>query len=103
MGEERKSEVERLVELLAEKKTWQGRLFGHEGQARVAKREAEYWEQRLRELEDNVEPFISGKFRQNLRKAKARIEYHQKQAEEAREKLEEIRREIRKIIGSDVE
>ncbi len=97
MAEERKDDIGRLVELLAEEKTWQGRLFGHEGQAKVAKREAEYWEQRLRELGDNVEPFISGKFRRNLRKAKARIEYHQKQAEEAREKLERVREEIKKI------
>ena len=103
MGEERKAEVERLVELLAEEKTWQGRLFGHEGQAKVAKREAEYWEQRLRELGDDVEPFVSGKYRRNLRKAKARIEYHQKQAEEAREKLEQIRAEIKKIIGGEEE
>jgi len=101
MAEERKDDIGRLVELLAEEKTWQGRLFGHEGQAKVAKREAEYWEQRLRELGDNVEPFISGKFRRNLRKAKARIEYHQKQAEEAREKLERVREEIKKIIGRE--
>jgi len=101
MAEERKDDIGRLVELLAEEKTWQGRLFGHEGQAKVAKREAEYWEQRLRELGDNVEPFISGKFRRNLRKAKARIEYHQKQAEEARRKLERVREEIKKIIGRE--
>lgn len=96
-------DMRELVELLAEEKSWEGRLHGHEGQAKVAKRETEYWEQRLRELGDDVEPFVSGKYKRNLRKAKARIEYHQKQAEEARKKLEEIRAKIKKILGGNIE
>ena len=98
-----KNTAQRLTELLAEEQTWTGRYHGHCGQARVAEREAEYWERRLEELGDDVEPFVSGKFKRNLRKARARAEYHKKQAEEAREKLERIRTEIKKIIGGDVE
>ena len=75
--------IKRLVKLLKEEQTWMGRFNGHTGQARVARREAEYWEERLKELGDDIEPFIRARYERNLRKARAREEYHKKQAEEA--------------------
>jgi len=90
--------IERMVELLKEEQTWMGRFYGHTGQARVARRETEYWEERLKEIGDDIEPFIRARYERNLRKARAREEYHKKQAEEARERLEYIRAELRKIL-----
>ena len=95
--------IKRLMELLAEEATWQGRLNGHRGQAEVAEREAEYWEEHLKEGGDDVEEFIKQKWKRNLEKAKARAEYHRKQAIEAKKRLRKIRAEIDKIIGGDVE
>ena len=95
--------IKRLMELLAEEATWQGRLNGHRGQAEVAEREAEYWKERLEEGGNDVEDFIKQKWKRNLEKAKARAEYHRKQVVEAKKRLREIRREIDKIIGGDVE
>jgi len=95
--------IKRLMELLAEEATWQGRLNGHRGQAEVAEREVEYWEEQLEQTKDNVEEFIKQKWERNLEKAKARAEYHRKQALEAKKKLREIRAEIDKIIGGDKE
>jgi len=94
--------IKRLMELLAEEATWQGRFNGHRGQAEVAEREAEYWEEHLQEGGDDVEDFIKRKWERNLEKAKARAEYHRKQALEAKKKLREIRAEIDKIISGDV-
>jgi len=93
--------IKRLMELLAEEATWQGRFNGHRGQAEVAEREAEYWEEHLEEGGDDVEDFIKQKWERNLEKAKARAEYHRKQALEAKKKLREIRAEIDKIIGGE--
>jgi len=95
--------IKRLMELLAEEATWQGRLNGHRGQAEVAEREAEYWKERLEEGGNDVEDFIKQKWKRNLEKAKARAEYHRKQVVEAKKRLREIREEIDKIIGGDVE
>jgi len=95
--------IRRLMELLAEEATWQGRLNGHRGQAEVSEREAEYWEERLEEGGDDVEDFIKQKWKRNLEKARARREYHLKQALEAKRRLREIRKEIDKIIGGDKE
>jgi len=98
---EESGRIKRLMELLAEEATWQGRLNGHRGQAEVADREAEYWEERLEESGDDVEEFIKRKWKRNLEKAKARAEYHRKQALEAKKRLREIRAEIDKIIGGE--
>ena len=95
--------IKRLMELLAEEATWQGRLNGHRGQAEVAEREVKYWEDRLKQTKDNVEEFIRRKWERNLEKARARREYHLKQVTEAKEKLREIREEIDKIIGGEEE
>jgi len=95
--------IKRLMELLAEEATWQGRLNGHRGQTEVAEREAEYWKERLEEGGNDVEDFIKQKWKRNLEKAKARAEYHRKQVVEAKKRLREIREEIDKIIGGDVE
>ena len=98
-----KDDIKRLMELLAEEATWQGRLNGHRGQAEVAEREAEYWEEHLEEGGDDVEEFIKQKWKRNLEKAKARAEYHRKQALEAKKRLREIRAEIDKIIDGEKE
>jgi len=100
---EESEKIKRLMELLAEEATWQGRLNGHRGQAEVAEREVKYWEDRLKQTKDNVEEFIRRKWKRNLEKARARAEYHRKQAIEAKKRLREIRREIDKIIGGDME
>ena len=100
---EESEEIRRMMELLKEEQTWMGRYYGHSGQARVAKREAEYWEKRLAELDDNVEEHIRRKWERNLQKARARKEYHLKQAVEAKLQLRKIREEIKKIMGRDVE
>jgi len=100
---EESERIKRLMELLAEEATWQGRLNGHRGQAEVAEREVKYWEERLKQTEDNVEEFIRRKWKRNLEKAKARAEYHRKQAIEAKKRLREIRKEIDKIISGEKE
>ena len=102
MGEENEK-IKRLMELLAEEATWQGRLNGHRGQAEVAEREAKYWEERLEESGDDVEDFIKRKWERNLEKARARREYHLKQAIEAKKRLREIREEIDKILCGEEE
>jgi len=100
---EESEKIKRLMELLAEEATWQGRLYGHRGQAEVAEREVKYWEDRLKQTEDNVEEFIRRKWKRNMEKAKARAEYHRKQALEAKKRLREIRAEIDKILCGDKE
>jgi len=98
---EESEKIKRLMELLAEEATWQGRLNGHRGQAEVAEREVKYWENRLEQTKDIVEEFIRRKWKQKLEKARARREYHLKQAIEAKKRLREIRKEIDKLIGGD--
>jgi len=100
---EESEKIKKLIELLAEEATWQGRLNGHRGQAEVAEREVKYWEERLEQTKDDVEEFIKRKWKRNLEKAKARREYHLKQVTEAKKRLREIRREIDKIIGGEEE
>jgi len=100
---EESEKIKRLMDLLAEEATWQGRLYGHRGQAEVAEREVKYWEDRLKQTEDIVEEFIRRKWKRKLEKAKARREYHLKQAITAKKRLREIRGEIDKIIGGDKE
>ncbi len=95
--------IRRLMELLAEEATWQGRLNGHRGQAEVAEREVQYWKDRLEQTKDDVEEFIRRKWKRNLEKAKARREYHLKQAITAKKELRKIREEIDKIIGGEEE
>ena len=95
---ERKDDVERLVELLAEEKTWQGRMFGHEGQARVASEERKFAEKMLEEAKkDNNEDALSY-WEKKRKKALVRQSYHTAKASEARRKLEEIRAEIKAIL-----
>lgn len=98
MVEGEKNEVERLVELLAEEKTWQGRLFGHEGQARVASAEIDYCERMLIDNEVQSDEEMRRYWERKREKAVARRKYHLSMAHEAREKLEEIRAEIKKIM-----
>ena len=94
---ERKDNVERLVELLAEEKTWQGRYFGHEGQAKVAEAEIDYCERMLVDDEVTNDEEMRKYWERRREKAKARRKYHLSMAGEARRKLEEIRAEIKKI------
>ena len=95
---ERKDDVERLVELLAKEKTWQGRLFGHEGQAKVASAEIDYCERML--LDDKVgsDEEMRKYWERKREKARARRKYHLSMVCEARKKLEEIRAEIKAIL-----
>jgi len=95
---ERKDDVERLVELLAEEKTWQGRYFGHEGQAKVAEAEIDYCERMLLEEEVKNDEEMRKYWERKREKAIARRKYHLSMAYEAREKLEEIRAEIKAIL-----
>jgi len=97
MAEERKDDIGRLVELLAEEKTWQGRFFGHEGQARVAQAEIDYCERVLVAEGDSMDEEMRKYWERRREKAKARRKYHLSMAGEARRKLEEIRAEIKKI------
>ena len=92
-----KSEVERLIELLAEEATWQGRYYGHDGQAKVAEREEIFCRERMREAEKEGSYDVARYWERKGRRAFARKEYHREKAEEARERLEQIRSEIRKI------
>jgi len=93
-----KSEIERLVELLAEEKTWQGRYFGHEGQAKVASAEIDYCERMLIDDEVKSDEEMRKYWERKREKARARRKYHLSMANEAREKLEEIRAEIKAIL-----
>jgi len=92
-----KSDVERLVELLVEEKTWQGRYFGHRGQAEVAQTEVEYCLRVLADDDIELDDDARRYWERKREKAIARREYHLKQAEEARKKLEEIRGKIQEI------
>ena len=93
-----KDDVERLVELLAEEKTWQGRYFGHEGQAKVANAEIDYCERMLIDDEVRNDDEMRKYWERRREKARARRKYHLSMASEAREKLEEIRAEIKAIL-----
>jgi len=95
---ERKDDIERLVELLAEEKTWQGRYFGHEGQAKVAEAEIDYCERMLLDDEVKNDEEMRKYWERKREKARARRKYHLSMAYEAREKLEEIRAEIKGIL-----
>ena len=95
---EEKSDVERLVELLAEEQTWQGRYFGHEGQAKVAEAEIDYCERMLLDDEVKSDEEMRKYWERKREKARARRKYHLSMAHEAREKLEEIRTEIKGIL-----
>jgi len=97
MAEERKDDIGRLVELLAEEKTWQGKMFGHDGQARVAQAEIDYCERVLVAEGDSMDEEMRKYWERRREKAKARRKYHLSMAGEARRKLEEIRAEIKKI------
>jgi len=94
----RKDDVERLVELLAEEKTWQGRYFGHEGQAKVASAEIDYCERMLLDSKVRSDEEMRKYWERRREKARARRKYHLSMANEAREKLEEIRTEIKAIL-----
>jgi len=90
-----------LMDLLAKEQTLAGKYHGHSGQHRVALREAEYWEDVLAKIGDDVEEHIVRKWKRNLEKARARAEYHAKMSEEARKELEEVRKQIRKLLGRE--
>jgi len=98
MAKEEKSEVRRLVELLAEEKTWQGRYFGHDGQAKVAQAEIDYCEKMLLDSEVRNDEEMRRYWERKREKAIARRKYHLSMANGAREKLEEIRAEIKTIL-----
>ncbi|RLE71626.1 MAG: hypothetical protein DRJ45_03315 [Thermoprotei archaeon] len=98
MMEERKDDIGRLVELLAEEKTWQGKMFGHEGQARVASAEIDYCERMLIDDEVKSDEEMRRYWELKREKARARRTNHLSMANEAREKLEEIRAEINRIM-----
>jgi len=103
MSEKENKAVEELMDLLAREQTLVGKYHGHSGQHRVALREAEYWEDVLAKMSNEVEEHIRRKWKRNLEKAKARAEYHAKMAEEARKELEEVRKQIRKLFGREEE
>ena len=90
--------IKRLMELLAEEQTWQGRYFGHEGQARVAQAEIDYCERMLIDNEVKSNEEMRKYWERRREKARARRKYHLSMASEAREKLEEIRAEIKAIL-----
>ena len=93
-----KDDIKRLVELLAEEQEWQGRMFGHEGQAKVASEETKFAEKMLEEAKkDNDEDALSY-WEKKRKKALVRRSYHTAKASEARRKLEEIRAEIKTIL-----
>ena len=95
---EGKDDVERLVELLAEEQTWQGRYFGHEGQVKVAEAEIDYCERMLLDDEVTNDEEMRKYWERKREKAIARRKYHLSMVKEAREKLEEIRAEIKAIL-----
>jgi len=97
MSEER-NDIKKLVELLAEEQKWQGRYFGHEGQAKVAQAEIDYCERMLIDDEVKSNEEMRRYWERKREKAIARRKYHLNMAHEAREKLEEIRAEIKGIL-----
>ena len=97
MVEERRDDIGRLVELLAEEKTWEGKMFGHDGQARVAQAEIDYCERVLVAEGDSMDEEMRKYWERRREKAIARRKYHLSMAHEAKEKLEQIRAEIKKI------
>jgi len=90
--------IKRLVELLKEEQTWQGKLFGHEGQAKVAQAEIDYCERMLIDDEVRSDEEMRRYWERKREKARARRKYHLSMANEAREKLNEIRAEIKAIM-----
>jgi len=95
---EKKTDAERLVELLAEEQTWLGRYYGHEGQAKVAEEEYKFAEKMIIEAIKRGDTDERGYWERRQKKALARKEYHIKQAEEAKKKLADIRHEIKQIL-----
>ena len=95
---EKRSDAERLVELLAEEQTWLGRYYGHEGQAKVAEEEYNFAEKMIIEAIKRGDANECKYWERRQKKAMARREYHIKQAEEAKKKLAEIRHEIKQML-----
>jgi len=94
----KKTDAERLVELLAEEQTWLGRYYGHEGQAKVAEEEYKFAEKMIIEAIKRGDTDEKRYWERRQKKAIGRKEYHIKQAEEARKKLADIRHEIKQIL-----
>ena len=94
-------DVLELMELLAKEKTLQGQYFGHRGQASVAEREYLYAEQMLTEKGEKLTPMEKKYYVRWRDKAKARMEYHKKMAEDAKKELYNVRKKIREIIGGE--
>jgi len=94
----KKTDAERLVELLAEEQTWLGRYYGHEGQAKVAEEEYNFAEKMIIEAIKKGDADGRKYWERRHKKAMARKEYHIKQAKEARKKLGDIRHEIKQIL-----
>jgi len=95
---EKKTDAERLVELLADEQTWLGRYYGHEGQAKVAEEEYNFAEKMIIEAKKRGDADERKYWERRQKKAIARKEYHIKQAKEARKKLADIRHEIKQIL-----
>jgi len=94
---EKKSEIERFLELLAYEQTLIGRYHGHRGQAKVAQAEADYCEKMLDMESENIDEEAREYWEKKYIKAKGRVLYHKRMAEEARKALEEVRKEIEEI------
>ena len=95
------AKIKRLLELLAEEKTLSGQYFGHKGQARVADTQANYYEKVLEWHAGEMSEEEKQKALRELEKALSRRDYHEKMAKEAKEKLDKVREEIRKLIGGE--
>jgi len=95
------AKIKRLLELLAEEKTLSGQYFGHKGQARVADTQANYYAKVLEWHAGKMSEEEKQKALRELEKALSRRDYHEKMAKEAKEKLDKVREEIRKLIGGE--
>ena len=95
---EKRSDAERLVELLAEEQRWLGKYYGHQGQAKVASEEMDLAEKMIQEAIMDEDEDARKYWERRRKKAKARKEYHIKETTQAWAKLAEVRREIRNIL-----
>ncbi|MCD6139244.1 MAG: hypothetical protein J7J91_11885 [Deltaproteobacteria bacterium] len=102
--EKRENEkLEELMELLAKEQTLTGQYYGHCGQRNVAEREYLYCEEMLVRKGEKMSETEKKTFMRWRDKAKARMDYHAKMAEEAKKELEEVRRRIKEILGGERE
>jgi len=92
-----------LMSLFAKEQTLIGRYYGHEGQRKVAEREAEFYGRKIEEVRDKAcEEEVMYLIKKRTR-AIMRRNWHEKERDKAKKELEEVRKRIKELLGREQE